>query len=165
MGILCLKVPSAEAQVLSTVTVPGERIPAQDKHITLLYLGKQTPDKDALECVRVCFGLSKIQRSFHVMVQEAMCFPLGDDGVPIVGKVESDEIFKFQLKLQYLLTRAGIEFSRKYPIYRPHVTLSYASSPIPSTRIRTASWIVDRFCFWSGDDEEKKGLSAEFSLE
>lgn len=164
MAFIGIQVPDDVAERLTAIDVPGRKLSAQEKHITLFYVGKQTPLKDALHIAAVCALFAKIHAPFQVGTAKATCFPENpDDGVPIICRVLSPVLHEFRARLASAFDHFNVEYSKKYPEYKPHVTLSYNDQPVPDIDIPPLVWTVDRFVLWAGDDMDE-GVSMQFRL-
>lgn len=164
MAFIGIKVPDGAAQELSKIDVPGEKLPPEEKHITLFYIGKQVPLKDAMRAGAVCALFARMSEPFQVGTARVTCFPENpDDGVPIICPIVSPDLMRFRARLASAFDRYGVGYSKKYPDYKPHVTLSYDRQPIPDMDIQPVVWKVDRFVLWAGDDMDE-GLSMQFRL-
>lgn len=164
MAFIGIQVPPDIADELTKVNVPGKKLGAAEKHITLFYVGKKTPLRDALKAAAICALFARTQSPFKVGTARVTCFPENpDDGVPIICRVLSPPLHAFRAKLASAFKRYGVEFSNKYPEYKPHVTLSYDRQSIPDMDIQPVVWTVDRFVLWAGDDMDE-GMSMQFRL-
>lgn len=164
MAFIGIQVPPDVAEKLTAINVPGEKLSAAEKHITLFYVGKKTPLKESLQIAAVCALFAKIHSPFQVGTARVTCFPENpDDGVPIISRVISPVLHEFRARLASAFDHFGVQYSNKYPEYKPHVTLSYDRQPIPDMDIQPVVWTVDRFVLWAGDDMDE-GLSMQFRL-
>jgi 2'-5' RNA ligase len=126
MGI---PVPGNIAERIHSFKVSGEKEAKDNSHITLVYMGEVEEDTIAqalLVLLDFCPKYQPIPITSSVFTQ----FPAGDDGVPLICKVESPELVSFQKDLTAALDAAGVPFSKKFPDYKPHITVSYAEEPI-----------------------------------
>ncbi len=164
MAFVGIQVPEDIAQALTQIEVPGEKLAASEKHITLFYVGKNTPLKDALKIGAACAMFARMSSPFQVGTARVTCFPENpDDGVPIICPIVSPALMSFRAKLASAFDHFGVEYSKKYPDYKPHVTLSYDRQPIADRDVSPIVWTVDRFVLWAGDDMDE-GMSMQFRL-
>lgn len=113
--------------VKETHKVPGVS-PEYQYHITNVYFG----DLEDKEFIRVVKMLSDIKSQFHpfnVSINGISYFEAGEDGYPIILKVNSPEVHLIRNKILYCLDLLNIKYDTKYPTYQPHITLSYNDSP------------------------------------
>jgi 2'-5' RNA ligase len=158
MAILCLKVPQSIARSLSAINVPGEPVPTDEKHITLLNFGDDMPiDAIGKTVIAVARATEQIG-PFNVELNGyGTPFGSSDNGVPVICPVEGRELHDLHAVLSNALTEAGVEFSRKFPEYKPHVTLSWAEEEVQDGTFRTPiSWTVTDVVLWCGDHGEER---------
>jgi 2'-5' RNA ligase len=148
-GWLGFRVPSDTSRVLSTIDVPGQREDKGSLHTTLIYMGDTTLT-DFCRTVEVAFQVISKTKPFTLKTDTVISFSKGDDGVPIVCKVESEELQAFHAQMAQALDDAGIEYNKKWPIYKPHVCLSYADETIPDMKIPTIEWGAHSLEMWLG---------------
>lgn len=162
MAFIGLKVPDPVAEALTALDAPGKKLSAEEKHITLFYVGKKTPLREALHAAAVCTVFARMRAPFQVGCARRVCFPENpDDGVPVIARVVSPALHAFRAKLAQAFDRHGVQYSKKYPDYKPHVTLSYSDAPCEEMPFEPVVWTVDRFILWAGDDMDE-GLSMQF---
>jgi 2'-5' RNA ligase len=93
---------------------------------------------------------------FDCKVSNITSFPRGERGFPIVCPVESEVLHEFRAKLAEEFDKQRIAFDKKFPEYKPHVTLSYADTALQETRIKPLRWKVKELSIWGGDSGEDK---------
>jgi 2'-5' RNA ligase len=154
MAFLFLKVPHETARLLHDVEVPGEKSHIEEMHITLLYLGKGIPFINIAKAMMVCHEVLEHQQPFLMRISKISTFPENpDDGVPIICPVESPELMIFQKTLANEFNKFGLEYDKKFPDFKPHVTLAYdknsdfKESPLPMPMI----WAAQSMSIWGGD--------------
>jgi len=155
MAFMGIRVPAAAAAELSSIAVPeGRRLEPGEMHITLLYLGKDTPLVSALGAVMGSHTVARAWKPFTVHAALLTSFPRNpDDGVPVIVRVVSEELMKFREEVRRAMDRMSVPYSNKYPEYKPHVTLTYVDEEgVAPSRIRPVSWTVDRMTVWAGED-------------
>lgn len=136
MSILCLTVPLKVAEVLFGLPVPGKKTHPESYHVTLSYLPK-LPIGEVARLMEVTAAYLEKQRPFDTIMDEVGTFPkdsaipqeiAGEKGIPIIVKFQTPYLISFQNGLEKALLEAGFEFSKDYPEFIPHLTLSYSSS-------------------------------------
>jgi len=158
MAILCLKVPQGIAKTLSGIDVPGEQVPTDEKHITILNLGDNLPVDLIGKTVIAVARATETIKPFHVEVAGYSCFPKGDSGmVPVICPVKSDELHAVHSVLAKALDSADIEYSKKFPEYKPHVTLSFADETVNEKTFKTSlGWTATELVLWCGDHGDER---------
>lgn len=150
MAFLGLQIPHQTARLLSQVDYGGvgEATGTDTYHITICYLGSDIPIEVIGKALPVIFDVTSKTKPFTVGTNRVTTFPGGPDGVPIICRVTSDALHDLRDALWAALDDAGIEYNKKFPEFKPHVTLAYAPEEEVSQLL-------------AGDDDE---LESEFPL-
>ena len=166
MAFLGLKVPPETARLLSEIEVPGKKESRDRYHITVLYLGEDIDIKVLAQAMEVTLEVTSETKPFTVQCSRVSSFPGGDDGTPIICPVNSDPLHDFQAKIRAAYDAAGIDYSKKHPEYKPHVTLAYSPDDIEEKRITTVEWGAHELVLWGGDQGDGRlVITFPFSLE
>lgn len=127
MAMIALRVPQDVALMLEGVETPGDNHSASDMHVTILYLGDDTPIANLAMAMVAMHEVASKWSPFLMSVDGVSSFDSNDEGkTPIIAPVESPELHELHEALKESLKTHGVWFSEKYPEYKPHVTLSYA---------------------------------------
>jgi 2'-5' RNA ligase len=127
VSLLCVRVPHEIARALSGIDIPGEKEPVDHFHISVLYLGKDTPVEQLMEAATATYEVTSKFPPFTVQTGRVSTFPPNpDDGVPIIARMDSRALHELQEALKNKFKEKGVTFSDKYPTYIPHVTLGYS---------------------------------------
>jgi 2'-5' RNA ligase len=153
MAFIGFRVPAETAQLFKSIDVPGDR--ENFHHITILNFGDTMSIEDIGLGLEVAYDVISEMQPFKVKTNKITCFPGGDDGVPIICPVESEELHELWEKLGEAFDEAGISFSKKFPVYKPHVTLSFAPEPIDDRSIPTIEWGAHELVLWGGDGGDR----------
>ena len=156
MAILGIKVPEEIAEQLEPLEAPGERVPLEEKHITLLYLGDDLPCEVLGAIVVACARLTERVVPFELGVHEITTFPKNDHGWPVICPVIGQAIHSFHTKLMQACDNEHVEYSKKFPTYKPHVTLSYAPDDIEGVDIDPIIWTCGSMVLWGGDHGDQR---------
>jgi 2'-5' RNA ligase len=166
MSILGITTPHETARLLGEIKTPGKREPIEHFHITLFYFGDAIPIEEVAKVVVSTYGITSKTKPFTAKVRKVITFANGDSGVPIVCKVESSELQDLRESLAKAFDKAGIEYSKKFPVFKPHVTLAYSDDPkdegleIPCPNVE---WGIGEVILWGGDEGDER-VSATFPL-
>lgn len=157
MALLCLKLPSEPARLLSEIKVPGEKVPTDEKHVSLIYLGKELELEAILLAIQVTYQVVTSWSPFLLTTRWVTTFSPTDKGtVPVIARVESEDLFELQEALREAFDEEGVPYSKKWPEYKPHVTLSYA--PVEEAPddliIKPVQWSCTDVVLWGGDEGE-----------
>jgi 2'-5' RNA ligase len=151
MAALMLQIPQDTSRVLNEIQVSGER--ESNHHITVIHLGKDVPIEAIADMLPVLYDVTSKQAPFSVSTRTVTTFPKGDDGTPIICKVESPALHKFRAEMKAALDAAKIKYSNNFPDYKPHVTLAYDKEMEGgfTQDIPTVSWGVTEMLLWGSN--------------
>jgi 2'-5' RNA ligase len=158
MAFIGLRVPADAARILESHEVPGERLSASDMHVTILYLGKNVPVIDLAKAMVAAYGVATRTSPLSLVVDRVTNFPVGNDGWPLICRIESPELQSLNADLKAEFTRLGLPFNNKWPIYAPHITMSYLKDQQPADLIFDSPlpgplpFVVHELTIWGGDD-------------
>lgn len=156
MAMVGFRVPPETARLLSGVEVEGKKEDIANFHITLLFTGSNMSVEQLAKALGATHSVTSKMRPFTVSTSRVSSFPKGDDGVPIICPIDSDQLHDLHTKLCKAFDEAGVEYSKKYPEYKPHVTLSYADEAMEDRRIPQIEWGAHAVVVWGG---ESRGAS------
>lgn len=151
MAALMIAVPEETSRILGEIPVEGKREP--HSHITMIHIGKDIPIKVIAGMLPVLYEVTSKTPPFSVSTKKVTNFPAGDDGVPVICRVESPELHKFRAELKVALDEADISYSNNFPEFKPHVTLAYDPDPDASydMSISEISWGVSELVLWGSN--------------
>jgi len=159
MAFCGLKVPHETARLLSGLEVPGKREPTNNFHVTMFFFGDDVSIDALADITRITFGVTSETKPFTVRTSQVTAFPAGDEGQPIICRVEADALHDLRDKIKDAYDKAGVEYSNTYPDYKPHVTLAYDPEPegdFEEERIPTVEWGAHELVLWGGDSGDDK---------
>jgi 2'-5' RNA ligase len=152
MALLSLQVPHEVSRVLGSIKVPGTQEPRDSHHVTLLYLGKDIPIDTVSKALVVAYRVAEITTPVPLAIERVSSFPKGDDGVPIIGLVSSPELHQLWEALCSAFDNSGVEYSKKFSIYKPHVTLAYNNESLErDLDVGPIDWVAYEMTLWSGN--------------
>lgn len=164
MAFMGLKVPHETGRILDGIDVPGKREAPSSMHITMFYLGKQQPIENIAKVMSSAHRVLSATSPFTVSTSRVGSFPTNpDDGVPVICRVDSDPLHELHARLSRAFDEDGIEYSKKYPEYKPHVTLAYHDEDVPERRIPKVEWGAHEVVIWGGDEGDR-GVAVTFPL-
>jgi 2'-5' RNA ligase len=161
MSFIGLRISHEVARMFSAIDVPGKKVPLEEMHVTSLYLGKNIPLETIGRAVVASAEVAEATRPFRLAVERRTSFPVGDDGVPIICPVQSPELHDLNARLRAALDKHGVEYSKKFTEYKPHVTLAYAEEEIVDEPVGPLEWSAYEMVMWGGDAGDER-LSATF---
>lgn len=104
--------------------------PADDYHLTLLYFPEISDDNFKL-LFAFLESLLPLVDPVQARGYEISAFPRGDTGVPVILHCEATSQLKvLRETMVQFCSQHGIEFSKKYPKWQPHVTLAYSQDDV-----------------------------------
>ncbi len=153
MAFIGFTVPPDVAKLLLDIDVPGDKAKPHEMHVTLAYLGKNTPTAETLKAAAACQIITQNTKPLRCAAAAVGSFPENpEDGFPIISRIVSPDIYNFRSRIVKALKHVGVEFSNRYPEYKPHVTLAYAKESLPYFKINSIIWTVTSIFISGGDD-------------
>ncbi len=149
------QIPEATARVLSAIDVPGDR--EANLHITVLNLGDDVPVTTIAKMMVAVYTVASTVRPFTARTSLVSSFP-GDEVIPVIAKVESDEIHELWARLREVFDQTKLNYSKRFPKYSPHVTLSWSDESVEDFRIPTVEWGAHELCLWGGNSGDGRIL-------
>lgn len=152
MAFLGIRVPHETGRLLNQIDVPGEKISTSEMHITLLHFQSEWPISELSKSIEATFDVVSKFHPFLVTINKITSFSKNPEGkVPVIGKVESDDLMKFREKLAKNFDDHEIDFSKNFKDFKPHVTLSYAEDKPKDEKIHPVEFVVSEIVLWGGD--------------
>ncbi len=165
MAFLGLRVPQETARILAEVDIGkwGEKEPPSSFHITMAYMGREVPIETIAQMIPAIFPVVAKTSPFTVSTSHVTTFPPHpEDGVPIIARVDSEPLHAFRAAVCQAMDAAGVDFSKKFPDYKPHVTLAYAKDALVhydnafDIHIPTIEWAAHELVLWGGDNGDNR---------
>lgn len=157
MAFLGIKVPSEAAHLLSEIDVAGDKTEPKELHITLMYFGDKWATSEMSKSLEVINEITQQTQPFAVTTSMVTHFPGYREGkIAVIAKMESPALHKMHKELAKKLDDDGIEYSKEFKEYRPHITLSYAEEPPKDKKIRTIEFKIEEITLWGGEDMNDK---------
>lgn len=155
MAMIGLRLPPEAARLLSEIRVPGEPVDFGHAHVTLAYLGDGVPIEDVLKAAEVCFDVAQETKPFQCSTRCTDCFPPDEEGTyPIICPVVAPELHLLKSSVDLGLEAAGVEYSKKFPEYHPHTTLTYSEEACEPRLFDPIVWTVFDLVVWGGDHRD-----------
>lgn len=153
MAFIGFIVPPDTANLFLNIDVPGDKVKPHEMHVTLTYLGKNIPTAEVLKAAAACQIITQNTKPLRCAAAAVGSFPENpDDGFPIISRIVSPDVYNFRSRIVKALKHVGVEFSNKYPEFKPHVTLAYAKKSMPYSKITPIIWSVTSIFISGGDD-------------
>lgn len=152
MAFLGIRVPHETGRLLNQIDVPGEKISTSEMHITLLHFQSEWPITELVKSIESTYSVVSKFHPFLVSISKVTSFSKNPEGnVPIIGKVESNELMKLRAKLADSFDKDDIDFSKTHKEFKPHVTLAYAEDKPDDEKIHPVEFVVSEIVLWGGD--------------
>lgn len=167
MSFIGCKVQHETARLLGSIDVPGTKVPLDQMHVTVLYIGEDIPIKKVAKIIVYTYNITSRQTPFNLKTSRVKCFETAAEaGYPIIARVLSPEIHVFHEALKKEFDKANITYSKKFADYRPHVTLAYSPEPIKDIQLAECiSWPAHEATLWSGDwGDDRLSTTFPFTL-
>lgn len=165
MAFLGLKPPAETARILSEIDFGdfGEKEPASSLHVTMLYVGKDIPIEKIASMIPTIFSVVSQTKPFTVSTSRVTTFPPNpEDGTPIIALIDSNELHAFRKAMCAAFDAAKLDYNKKYPEYRPHLTLGYSEDPMVNAdnavdlSIPVVEWGAHELVLWGGDNGDNR---------
>lgn len=154
MAMVAVPVPYDVGRIFRSIDVPGERDPSD--HITILNLGDDLKIDTIVRAVPLIFDITKEMEPFLVTTKKITTFPKGDNGYPIIAPVEASQLNDIHSKLKRVFDRRGIDYSKKFPDYNPHVTLGYSKKKPKNIKLPKTQWQANEVCLFGGNSHDER---------
>lgn len=154
MAFIGIKVPAEIAAALSKIEVPGEKHSPEEMHITLFYMGENMELDQIMKATAACFTVAEKTAPFQVGTALVMSFPPNPEyGYPVIARIQSPGLHEFRKLLAESMDKAGAKYSKKYPEFKPHVTLASSDEESSDTSITPLTWTVSEIILWGGEED------------
>ena len=143
MAFIGLKVPHETARLLGQIKVEGEKVELSEMHVTVLFLGSDLPIETIAKATQVAYEVTCRTKPFTVATKLVTSFPQNQDGIPVIARVESGALHVLRGALTAAFDAAGVPYDKKYPDYKPHITLAYlrgAERALPDMNLPSLEW-------------------------
>jgi 2'-5' RNA ligase len=165
MSFIGIRIQHETARLLTEIDVPGERTDSASLHITLLYLGENTPIKELAKALVATYDITQETCPFLIKTSAISCFPVEEGNPhPIIAQVQSTKLIELHKQLKRSFNKSNIEYNKKFKTFHPHITLSFNKEAIKRTKIEPIEWSVQELVLWAGDKGDNK-LYSVFPLE
>ncbi len=155
MAFIGFRIPAEVAVLLEGVEVPGDKHSASNLHITVLYLGEGVPIPVVAQAMVALCDVCSRTTPISVSLEEIASFPGDGKSVPVICPVDSPGLHAFNAELRAACDALQVPYSKKWPEYKPHVTLSYVNDGSVKEVVGSLPGPVDFTLFeatiWGGD--------------
>ena len=164
MAFIGMRLPSIAATNLAEIQVPGDPIPMKEMHVTVAYLGHGVQISSIFRAMACCYIAAQQFPPFELTAAAVMSFPKDPEGkIPVIARLVTPQLFALRARVVQLLDQYGVEYSKRHPKYKPHVTLSYAQTPVKMQIIKPVRWDARWMTVWGGEEADE-GIFCDIEL-
>lgn len=157
MAIITIPIHHECARLLHDIDVPGIKTDTSQLHITLLALGDDIPIHILAKAMVVVHEVVQQSEPFQVRISNISSFPVIEgNAVPIIAPIQCQAITDLNKSLKRLFNKSKIQYDKRFPKFRPHITLSRCEEAIKRTRIEPIEWSVQELVLWGGTDGDDR---------
>lgn len=154
-----LKIPDEISEKLFKISVPGKKFSKEEMHITMFYFKNKLSIKDILKIVQIMYNVINKFNSVSIKGTTISTFEKGDDGVPIIIPIVSEELLDIRKKMAKELDDENLSYSKKWPEFKPHLTLSFSTKEMEDKKLdKNISWKASEVVLWAGDWQTDPGI-------
>ena len=163
MTFLHLPIPSNISEILQSIPLSGKIVRADPSdHCTLMYFEDDMDLDYALKIIPIVANITSKTKPFIINFSKFSSFPSGKYGTPIVCILKSPELIKLRTEIKNAFEDNDIDFSNKFPSFKPHITLGYYEEE-HSGKFNEVAFPVNKIIFeLNSDNKEKETLKVEF---
>lgn len=165
MSFLGIRAPYEVARLIHEIDIPGIKQDTNHLHITLLYLGQETPIEELAKAMIATYAVSQNTSPFQVKLNSVDYFDV-DDGnkYPIIAPITSNALSELNTNLKKSFDKMKVGYNKKFKTYKPHITLSFNDEPIKKTKIEPIVLSISELVLWCGSDGDNR-MTITFPLE
>jgi len=166
MAFLGIKINHDIGRLLQGLEVPGVKESPSQYHITLLCFEDDLSISEISKSMEATFNVVSEIKPFVVKTDTITSFPKREGHpIPIIAKVEGQELHDLREKLAKKFDKEGINFSKTFKDFKPHITLAYYDSDkgIEESKIDELEFSVNEVVLWGGDNGDDR-LFITFAL-
>jgi len=176
MAFLGIKVPHEIARLLAQVDYGDHGVAESTDtyHVTVAYFGEDLPIEKLAGIIQAAYKVASSTKPFTVQTSRVSTFPPHpkEGTVPVICRVDSNELHALRDALLAQFDTDGVSYDKKFPDFRPHVTLAYTKPGDGAEEVTgldkaipTIQWGVGELVLWGGDEgDDKLVVSFPFAL-
>jgi 2'-5' RNA ligase len=154
MAMLAIPIQPDISRLFQEFDLDIERDPSN--HITMFYFGDDLPMSKILKIIPVIFELTSELKPFTASTSNYTYFE-SDDKYPIICPVKSKGLVNLRNKIQNIFDKKKIKYDKKFPDYKPHITLGYSNEkPKKNTKFPNMEFTVSQIALYAGDSSDTK---------
>lgn len=154
MSMIALKIPSNISEKLSKIKVDGKKELPEEYHITMFYFDGKLKIDDICKITKIMNSVLGKFSPPKISFKEVSSFPKGDDGFPVIVPIISDDLIEVRKSLAKAFDKEKINYSKKWPEFKPHLTLAYSKKEPTNQKIDKSFWNATELVLYAGDKFE-----------
>lgn len=154
MSMIALKIPLDISDKLSKIKVDGKKESPEEYHITMFYFDGKLKIDDVCKITKTMNSVLGRFSPPKISFKEVSYFPKGDDGFPVVVPILSDDLIEVRKSLAKAFDKEKINYSKKWPEFKPHLTLAYSKKEPTDQKVDKSSWSATELVLYAGDKQE-----------
>ena len=159
MPMIAIKVPDNMSGYLEAIKVPGKKSSASDMHITILYFENDLSLRQIAALTMIMSSVASELKPFEVKFDSISSFDKNNDKVPIICRVDSSGLMAVNTQLKRAFDLYGLQYSKTFPEYKPHITLSYNTEPYEAKLDEQLSFMATGLYLFCGEEMNDKLVS------
>lgn len=163
MAMLAAPISRDISTLFNALNIDGNRDPSD--HITMFYFDDDVSIKKLCKIIGLVYDITNELKPFEASSSEIISFPENKHGeYPIVAKVKSSKLMSLRENIAKVFDDNKIKYSKKFPEYKPHLTVSYSEEKV-NMKFDPIKWSINSIALYGGDNgEEKLFVSFPFNL-
>jgi len=153
MAMLAIPIQPDISRLFQEFDLDIERDPSN--HITLFYFGDDLPISRVLKIIPVIFDLTEGLEPFTASASSYSSFE-SDEAYPIICPVKSTSLINIRDKIQKAFDKSKIKYDKKFPDYKPHITLGYSKEKLKNTKFPKVEFTISQLSLYCGDTSDTK---------
>lgn len=142
MAMLSIKVPKHISETLYELVRIGDKSYPEEMHITLFCFDGELSINKVLLITNICYEVCQNVKQFMAGSCVVTSFPKNGNS-PVIARVISPGLHELRRTLEEKFNKHGVEYSKKFPDFKPHVTLTYTDKLFENIKFDTVKWNVN----------------------
>jgi len=166
MAFLGVRISTDVGRMLNGIDVPGVKESPSEYHITILCFDDNWPIAEVSKALEATYEVVNKVNPFTIEVNKINSFPkYKENPLPIIARVESEDIHKLSDKLREKFDEEGIDYKKNFKEFNPHITLAYDKDleKFEEIKIDPITFTVQDIVLWGGDYGDSR-LFVNFQL-
>lgn len=155
MAMIAASIPPEISRALSFIQVPGTPEDPGGYHITLFYFEEEPNISVVADLLIAAFDAVENQHPISVHLEGVDSFHPPEPPYPVMCPVISPKLMQLRQYMADKFDAENIKYSKLHPVYKPHITLSYADAPVQFS-FSGFSFEINEISYYGGDQNQEK---------